>query len=349
MGSDDEFGPDTEAIRAWLNKRASYAKDARVIGGGHRSAPRPTSSDRPERSSAETVTPPTLPVGAVDGTDVGRSVLAALGHDEQADPGPVQPGQVDSTTAGRSVVDALRDTSPTPDPPAPAPPAPAQAPAPRERARRERSSRAPQARTSTPPPSRYTASTASTSPAAPGGRGAPPQARVGSGSRWTEPDEHRYSEDAGTDADFPARGRARLVLSLILLATLAGTAVAGYVAYQDRTVAAIGLAGTLGFLSLVVWAVRTGCTTTKLTLRRGQLSIERGGHTEVVDIANPYHAVAIVGEPGHRRWTVLIERAGQPLIVISSAMVDPYWFTGLLYRIRPELRPDAQPHPAERG
>ena len=46
-----------------------------------------------------------------------------------------------------------------------------------------------------------------------------------------------------------------------------------------------------------------------------------------------------MGEPGHRRWTVLFERPGLPLVVVNASMVDPHWFTSALYRLRPELRP----------
>ncbi|WP_205013814.1 hypothetical protein, partial [Nocardioides albidus] len=53
----------------------------------------------------------------------------------------------------------------------------------------------------------------------------------------------------------------------------------------------------------------------------------------------------IVGEPSDRRWTVLIEREGLPLVVITRSMVDPYWFTTVLYRLRPSLRPSPPPAP----
>lgn len=83
MGSNGEFGPDTDAIRAWLEKRKSYADDDFVAR--HRG-----DQILPEMPSA-TAVPPGGPMPAPvveptrmgpDGRDVGRSVLAALAEDE---------------------------------------------------------------------------------------------------------------------------------------------------------------------------------------------------------------------------------------------------------------------------
>lgn len=350
MGSNDEFGPDTETIRAWLNKRASYAKDARVIGaprggGGLATATAPAPTVTRVASPREEFVAPTLS-GSPDSTSVGRSVLAALGveADGPAVEGPTT--SVDTTAAGRSVVDALHSPTEAPRRDARSKGKPARTGKPEKAARPEKPVRqsGPVVRVTRPAPTAGAAPSDSTTD--------PPRVRVQSlapttatpqvqQSRWTEPEEHLNANHATTDADFPARGTARKVLSLTLAAVLAATAVTSYVAYQDRTVSAIGIAGTLAFLTLVVWAVRAGCTTTKMSIRRGKLSIERGGHVDLVDVGSSYTPIAIVGEPGHRHWTVLIERKGMPLVVIKSSMVDPHWFTTALYRLRPELRPGA--------
>lgn len=165
--------------------------------------------------------------------------------------------------------------------------------------------------------------------------------------RWTEPVANLTAHHATTDVDFPARGGGvQRILGLLLLVSLLATGGASYLAYQDPSASTIGVAGLLGFLTLVVWAARAGCTTTEVSLRRGQLIVKRGGSTERVDLVAQRDPIAIVGEPGHRRWTVLLERPGRPLVVVDASMVDPHWFTSALYRLRPELRP-AQPDPAE--
>lgn len=336
MGSNDEFGPDTETIRAWLNKRASYAKDARVIGaprgGSIASDPSPPATETPVDSMTAPLDTPTRPSGP-DSTSAGRSVLAALGADNSETDPATPAGNVDTTAAGRSVVEALRgptapprrDTRPRVRPSRPATKVRSDRPAPAtDSTTREAATRAAAApRVRVQPPPRV--------PVA-------PEIRTG---RWTEPEDHANANHASTDVDFPVRGGARRALSVILLATLVATAVASYAAYEDQSGAAVGIAGILGFLTLVVWAVRASCTTTKLAIRRGQLSVTRGGHVDLVDVGSSYTPIAIVGEPGHRRWTVLIERAGMPLVVINSSMVDPHWFTSALYRLRPELRPGA--------
>ncbi len=310
MGSKDEFGPDTESIRAWLDKRGTYARDARVVGAPRGGAPTVTPTPPPPA-------PGTSPQGRTDSREAGRSVLEALGVATPPEP-PSRIAQavgLDSTDLGRSVVEALRADMPrkprtapraTPAPPTPAPvqveaPAPPTRPVPAPRVRAE------------------------------------PEVRHG---RWTEPADNLTALNASTDAQFPVRGGVRRALSCVLLAVLAGTAVASYAAAKQPTTGSIGVAGTLGLLLLVVWAVRAGCTTTELAVRRGQLSIKRNGQTELVDLASPYTPIAIIGEPSDRRWTVLIEREGLPLVVVTRSWVDPHWFTTVLYRLRPGLRPD---------
>lgn len=365
MGSNDEFGPDTETIRAWLAKRATYAKDARVIAAprgtlttdvprdtGPSRAPAPPADENTGENTAEDADeapePTSLQPGPgtarPDGRDAGRSVLDALGGTAPSStaptstaPGsPAPPTSADATAAGRSVLDALG----TDDPPLPrqrrdrakpkTPPAPAAPETPRTTVTRpSRTVRvsAPAARTS------YQASTRSAPTPPP--RPEQPVRR----SRWTEPEEHRQALEATTDVDFPVRSGIRRFLGFVLLGAVLATAGAAYVANKDRTVAMIGLAGVLAFLTLVVWAVRASCVTTALSIRRGQLLVTRGGHVQRVDISGGHTVVAIVGEPGDRRWTVLFERPGMPLVVVNAGMVDPHWFTSALYRLRPELRP----------
>lgn len=338
MGSSGEFGPDTDSIRAWLDKREGYARGARVAGGP--SAPSPEArSDERESAPARRKR---LQGSGPDSTTAGRDVLDALGVEPPIARSRIErTGTPDSTDVGRSVVDALRaDTR-----------------------------RAPRVRRAATPPTAPSTPTASSTPstrpadtpaagestdevAAPDPVRPPPPPRIPAApevrhGRWTEPEENLNALNASTDADFPERGGARRALSVVLLVVLAGTAAASYLAAREPTTATVGVAGTLGFLVLVVWAVRAGCTTTKLTIHRGQLSVRRGGRTEVVDIASHYTPVAIVGEPGQRHWTVLVEREGLPLVVINRSMVDPYWFTTVLYRLRPELRPDPAAYAAE--
>lgn len=358
MGSDDEFGPDTETIRAWLAKRATYAKDARVIAaprgtlttdvprdpGPSRPAPvvdDPAAHGEPADTADEA---PVRRRGASgprpDSRNAGQSVLDALGTATPPRRSPTStPRSADATAAGRSVLDALG----------------AEEPAGKQggRQRRDRAKpRTPPAPAATEPPRTTVTRPSSTvrvsAPAArasyqPSTRSAPtptpvPEQAVRRG-RWTEPEEHRQSLEATTDVDFPARGRIRTFLGFVLLGVLLATGAAAYLANEERSIATIGIAGVLAFLTLVVWAVRASCVTTELSIRRGQLSVRRAGHVQQVDISGGHTVIAIVGEPGDRRWTVLFERPGLPLVVVNSSMVDPHWFTSALYRLRPELRP----------
>ena len=107
MGVDDEFGPDTETIRAWLSKRATYTKDARVIGsprGGPNAEPAEpaeTAGHRPPRLEQ-------VDVGGIDNVALGRSVLEAL-TDTAEPPSPPAPAQaIPARTSTASAPEVVR-------------------------------------------------------------------------------------------------------------------------------------------------------------------------------------------------------------------------------------------------
>lgn len=312
MGADLEFGADTETIRAWLAKRATYTQAGTAMVGG-----RPVAVSGIDSHGIHA--PPAVPADPAEPTTPAESVAddpSPEGTPDRSQDVTPRPSVPDSVNAGRSVLEALRANE---DGVTPVEPAPSQA----ERAR----ATAP----IEPPPA--------AAPLGRRGEAVAPQVKQG---RWTEPEEFVNARHASTDVDFPARAGVRRALSLVLLLAVVGTAAAGWFAWREATTGAIGLAATAAFLTLVVWAARAGAMVTQLSIKRGQLAVRRGGKVDFADLASPYTPVAIIGEPGLRSWRVLIERPDLPLITVTPSMVDSHWFTTSLYRLRPDLRPGAQ-------
>lgn len=265
MGSELEFGPDTDTIRRWLEKRHTYKEDV----GRHRD----DTATTPTHAAVPSETPLTA---RQDTTGAGRAVLEGIGSIPP-------PTDGDSNRVGRSILEGLGTT--------PAPPAPEQP-------------------TAAPTPvSELQVTAASSLP----GR--------------------------STDQRFAPRSATRRMLSVAFLLVIAGTAFAGWRAYEERTTTWYVIVGIAGVLTLVVWAIRSTTTVSEVEIRRGELRISRGGTIEVVDIANPYTPIALLGEPGHRNWRVLVERPGRPLLHVDSTMVDAQEFTALLLRLRKDLQP----------
>lgn len=140
-----------------------------------------------------------------------------------------------------------------------------------------------------------------------------------------------------TNVDFAPRPGTRRLLGLLLLATLAATGVAAYYAYEDPNTLTVGVTGTLALLSLVLWAIRAGSVTPRLSVRRGQLEIHVGGQRHLFDLTSQFTPVDVVGRPGHRGWKVVLDRPNQAPLVVDSSMVDPGEFMEVLRRYRPEV------------
>ncbi|WGL52151.1 hypothetical protein P5P86_19640 [Nocardioides sp. BP30] len=134
----------------------------------------------------------------------------------------------------------------------------------------------------------------------------------------------------------PRRGTERL-LGVLLVLFLALTAAAAVWAWSDRTYLSYGVAGVLAVLTAIVWATRTGASPTRLTLRGSELEIIRNGSRALFDLAGPQTVIEMRGEPGERRWKVLIQRRSMSPYVIDGSMVDPGEMTQVLRYFRPEI------------
>ncbi len=286
MGELDEldFGADTDAIRRWLAKRATYADDVGdpVRGGKHRVDP----------------------------------------------PGTVDPQLLtvpNARDAGQHVLDALVE---------PAPPIATRWPA----------SYQPPAKPSATEPETTLTEEAKGFPTPPPRPGSTPDGHSPYAS--TPEHEEELKTSRSTNQVFKPRRGVQTTITLLLLACLAVTGVAAYLAYEDRTNASYGALAICALVTLLIWAVRASTSVTEMAVIRGQLEMIRNGKFQVIDLASPYTPVLVEGTPGKRGWKVLIERHDEPLLVLDGSMVDPHRFTAVLMRIRPDLRPEvATPAP----
>ncbi|MEQ6901622.1 hypothetical protein [Nocardioides sp. YIM 152588] len=277
MGMDGEFGRDTDAIKSWLAKRASYTDDESLPG-----------------------------VGDADAIEADTTVRL----DDEPQPAHAEPAE--PTSAFDPLSEPLRDTLPT------APPAFDEAfvePAVDEPAL-DATAIAPSAPTWTAP------------------RPTTPQ--------WSGPERPRRGSTA--DIEFTPRVGGRWLATVLTLVAFVGAGAAGYLAFHEPTATRIGFAAGLGLIALVAWAAHVGAGPVELAVNGGKLEVRQGGRTRVYDLASPYTPVAVVGRPGRRGWKVLVEQAGEPVLTVNASMVDPVWFSDVLYRLRPDLRePAARP------
>lgn len=133
----------------------------------------------------------------------------------------------------------------------------------------------------------------------------------------------------------PKRG-ARRVVGVLLLASLAATALAGHAANEARTTNTIAVAVTLGALTLVLWALRAGSSAPRLSVSNGQLEVLGSSGRFVFDLTSAYTQIEVIGTPGRRGWKVLFLRRGMSPYVVDSSMVDAARFMSVLRHHRPE-------------
>ena len=134
----------------------------------------------------------------------------------------------------------------------------------------------------------------------------------------------------------PRRGTQRL-LGVLLLGFVAVTAATAVWAWHDRTYLGYGVAAVAAVATAIIWATRASADPTRLTLRGSELEIVRNGSRALFDLAAPHTPIEMHGQPGDRRWRVLVLRRSMSPYVIDATMVDPAQFTRVLRYYRPEV------------
>jgi hypothetical protein len=130
--------------------------------------------------------------------------------------------------------------------------------------------------------------------------------------------------------EFKPRSGGRRLLGLMLLAAIAATAYAGWIAYEERTTVSYGIAATVGAFAIVLWAMWASMTVSHLHVHGGVLEAQRAGRTERFDLTSHYTIVRVQGSPRSSRWKVLIDRPANTPFVIDRSMVDPKAFMRVL-------------------
>jgi len=144
-------------------------------------------------------------------------------------------------------------------------------------------------------------------------------------------------DEAPTTVEFGSSRIGQLTLSLLVLAGIVVTAGLGWAAYDSRATTDIALAGVAGVLTLVVWAVRAGSGSARVTIDRGVLRVQRGSSSFSFDLTNVQLDVEENGTPGRRDWSFVIHRRSLGPVVIDKSLVDPERFMAAVRRYRRDV------------
>ena len=140
----------------------------------------------------------------------------------------------------------------------------------------------------------------------------------------------RIVDSSVFSVEFKPRGTGRRIVGLLTLVSLAVAVYLGFQAYEERTTVAYGVAGTVGALTIILWAAWAASPVSHLHVHGGVLEVQRAGRTERFDLTSHYTVIRTQGKPRSSNWKVLIERPANTPFVIDRTMVDPKAFTRVM-------------------
>jgi len=141
---------------------------------------------------------------------------------------------------------------------------------------------------------------------------------------------------------FRPRTRARTAVGIGAVLAAAASVIGCYVAAREKDEASIGIAVTLWILTGIIWAVHSGTSVTRLSVRGGQLQVIRQGVRTTIDLTSSYTPVEVHGRPGKHGWKVVFRRRDMSAFVIDHSMVDPTEFMRVLRYYRPGVDAEAK-------
>jgi hypothetical protein len=141
---------------------------------------------------------------------------------------------------------------------------------------------------------------------------------------------------------FRPRTGARTAVGVGTLLAAAAGVIGCYVAAREQDMPSIGIAVTLWILTGIIWAVHSGTSVTRLSVRGGQLQVVRQGLRTTIDLTSTYTPVEVQGQPGKHDWKVVFRRRDMSPFVIDHSMVDPAEFMRVLRYYRPGVDAGAE-------
>jgi hypothetical protein len=267
------------------------------------------------------VAPPYVPAAAHVATPVAAPTVA---------PAAVAPGAIAASTAPAPTMAPPPPPPPPPPPSAPPPPPPPPAPvydSVEDLAPTSVLSRVPEPREPAP---RHAEPLAGP-PARPSGR------TTTEAAPKTKAEKTEKTEDTPPPIrhTFAPRTRARMAVGIGTLLAAIASVIGCYIAAREKDLPSIGIAVTLWVLTGIIWAVHSGTSVTRLSVRGGQLQVIRHGVRTTIDLTSSYTPVEVYGRPGKHGWKVIFRRRDMSAFVIDQSMVDPAEFMRVLRYYRP--------------
>ena len=168
-------------------------------------------------------------------------------------------------------------------------------------------------------------------------RGYTPAERLPAFVASNKPKPPPKADDWPAVTEFAPRKGTRTIAGVLLSAALIAAGISGYLAWQERTAATLGILVTLFILVLVIWATRASSEPAHLKINSGHLTVQQSSGIRHFDLASKYTPLTVKGRPGLPGWKVIIEQRDQDKFVINSSMVEPKEFMRVLRYYRPDL------------
>ncbi len=142
------------------------------------------------------------------------------------------------------------------------------------------------------------------------------------------------------DLVFKPRTLGSRVFGLLAVGLGIAAAAMTVAAFQNSSTQNTGIAVTLWVLAAIIWAVRAGNSTARLSLNGPMLLVEHKGRREVFDLSSKWTPIHVDGNPNSMNWKVTFRRPEIGPYVIDSSMVDPTEFMKVMTFFRSRIKPD---------
>lgn len=139
-----------------------------------------------------------------------------------------------------------------------------------------------------------------------------PEAPTAMPSREPIPDTAHWAEKNGN----------RVVAGTILVLALAGLVVSLVLTITTQTVGAIAGLAASALVAVIFRGALMSAGITTVDLKGSILRIRKGGVLDVVNLADPVHIVALVGDPDEPSWRLRLEAVDGRIVELGPRQVD---------------------------